>query len=135
MALTLEIARKAVSAGLRYAEAEGVKMTVVVIDAGGVVVAAERMDGARTITYEIAIAKANTSREFEGSTADLKERVLPENKIAIGQLSSRPIAFLGGGMPLVIDGRIVGAVGASGGVEAQDVACALEAAEATGLAP
>ena len=81
------------------------------------------MDGSRTITYEIAVAKANTALAFQAATADLAQRVKPENKIAIGQLAQR-IAFLGGGVPILRDGAIVGAIGVSGGTEDEDVACA-----------
>jgi uncharacterized protein GlcG (DUF336 family) len=98
-------------------------MSFVAMDVTGTVCAAARMDGSRTITYEIAVAKANTALAFQASTADLAERVKPENKIAIGQLADR-IAFLGGGRPILRDGAIVGSIGVSGGTEDQDVACA-----------
>ena len=75
------------------------------MDVTGTVCAAARMDGSRTITYEIAVAKANTARAFQSSTAELAARVKPENKIAIGQLAPK-IAFLGGGVPIVRDGTI-----------------------------
>lgn len=119
----LERAQRAVEAGVGYAVERNLKIAIVVMDLTGTVCAAARMDGARTITYEIALAKANTARSFESSTAELKERVKPENKIAIGQIVPR-IAFLGGGLPIVHEGRLVGAIGASGGNEEQDIECA-----------
>src|SRR3954465_11326704 len=98
-------------------------MTVIVLDVTGLPVAAARMDGARTITWDIGFAKANTALRFQSSTAELKERVKPENKVAIG--SPPPmIAFLGGGLPIVRDGVVVGAVAASGAAEDQDEECA-----------
>jgi uncharacterized protein GlcG (DUF336 family) len=130
----LDAAQRAVEAGLAYAREQGARMTIVVLDMTGTVCAAARMDGSRTITYEIALAKANTAREFQTSTGELKERVKPENKIAIAQLAPR-IAFLGGGVPIARDGSVVGAIGASGGTEDQDVECAERAlAAATGAA-
>jgi uncharacterized protein GlcG (DUF336 family) len=130
----LDAAQRAVEAGLAYAREQGARMTIVVLDVTGTVCAAARMDGSRTITYEIALAKANTAREFQTSTDELKERVKPENKIAIAQLAPR-IAFLGGGVPIAQDGSVVGAIGASGGTEEQDVECAERAlAAATGAA-
>lgn len=119
----LELAQRAVEAGVAYAGERNLRMTIVVLDLTGTVCAAARMDGARTITYEIALAKANTARAFEASTAELKERVKPENKIAIGQIAPR-IAFLGGGLPIVDEDRLIGALGASGGNEQQDIECA-----------
>src|SRR5439155_25921516 len=100
----LERAQRAVEAGLAYAREHDLKMAFVVLDVTGTVCAAARMDGSRTIIYEIAVAKANTAREFQGSTIELKERIKPENKIAVAQLASRPIAFLGGGLPIVENG-------------------------------
>ena len=119
----LELAQRAVAAGIDYARERELKMTVLVLDVSGTVCAAARMDGSRTVTYRIALAKANTAREFQASTADLAARVKPENKIAIGQLGG-DIAFLGGGVPIVRDGVLVGALGASGATEEQDVECA-----------
>lgn len=119
----LELGQQAVAAGIAYARERDLEMTVLVLDATGTVCAAARMDGSRTITYAIALAKANTAREFQASTSDLAARVKPENKIAIGQLGSN-IAFLGGGLPILRNGVVIGALGASGATEEQDVECA-----------
>ena len=108
---------------MRWADEHDVKMTFVVMDVTATVCAAARMDGSRTITYDIAVAKANTALAFHSSTAELAQRVKPENKIAIGQLAPR-IAFLGGAVPLRRAGAIVGSIGVSGGTEEQDVECA-----------
>lgn len=129
----LNLAQRAVDAGLAYARERDLRMTLVVMDATGTVCAAARMDGSRPITYQIAVAKANTARMFLSSTAVLAGRVKPENKIAIGQIGT-DIAFLGGGVPLLRDGELLGALGASGATEDQDVECADAALEATGLA-
>ena len=119
----LETAQRAVAAGIAYAREHDLRMTVLVMDVTGTVCAAARMDGSRTITYAIALAKANTAREFQTPTSELAARVKPENKIAIGQLAPN-IAFLGGGAPIVVAGQVVGAIGTSGGTEEQDVECA-----------
>ena len=127
----LDLARTAVDAGLAYAADRDLRMTLVVMDATGTVCAAARMDRSRPITYAIAVAKANTARLFEASTGELAGRVKPENKIAIGQLAT-DVAFLGGGVPIVRDGVVVGAIGASGATEEQDVECADAALAAVG---
>lgn len=126
----LDLARRAVDAGLAYAAEHDLRMTLVVMDVTGTICAAARNDGSKPITYAIAVAKANTARVFEASTADLAGRVKPENKIAIGQLGT-DIAFLGGGVPILREGRVIGAIGASGGAEPQDVECAEVALAAT----
>lgn len=119
----LALAQRAVEAGLVWAREREVRMTFVVLDVTGTVCAAARMDRARTITYDIALAKANTALQFQDTTAALAARVKPENKIAIGQLAPK-IAFLGGAVPIVRDGEIIGSIGASGGTEDQDIECA-----------
>jgi uncharacterized protein GlcG (DUF336 family) len=119
----LALAQRAVDAGLAYARERDLRMTMVVMDSTGTVCAAARMDHSRPITYQIALAKANTARVFETSTSVLAGRVKPENKIAIGQLGT-DIAFLGGGVPIVREGLVIGAIGASGGNEDQDTECA-----------
>ncbi len=106
----LSTAQAAVDAGLQWAGEHEVKMTFVVLDVTGTVCAAARMDGSRTITYDIAVAKANTALAFQSTTADLATRV--------------KIAFLGGGIPLRRGETIIGSVGVSGGTEEQDVECA-----------
>jgi uncharacterized protein GlcG (DUF336 family) len=121
--IDLARARRAVDAGLAWAGERALRMSVVVLDATGTVRASAQMDGARTITYDIAVAKANTAREFRTSTAVLAANVKPENKIALAQLSPR-IAFLGGGVPVHENGEVIGAIGVSGGNEAEDVECA-----------
>jgi glc operon protein GlcG len=118
----LASAQRAVETGLAWARERELRMTFVVLDVTGTVCAAARMDGARTITYEIALAKANTALAFQSSTIELSGRVKPENKIAIGQLAPR-IAFLGGAVPIVRDGAVVGSIGASGATEDEDVEC------------
>jgi uncharacterized protein GlcG (DUF336 family) len=128
----LDLARRAVDAGLDYARSNELRMTLVVMDATGTVCAAARMDGSRPITYPIAVAKANAARMFQESTGALAGRVKPENKVAIGQLGQN-VALLGGGVPIVRDGAVIGAIGASGGAEAQDVECADLALAALGL--
>jgi uncharacterized protein GlcG (DUF336 family) len=116
----LDRAQRAVAAGLEWAVGHELRMAFVVLDVSGTVCAAARMDGSRTAIYEIALAKANTAREFQTPTGDLAQRVKPENKIALGQILPR-IAFLGGGVPLTRDGEIIGGIGASGGTEEQDI--------------
>jgi uncharacterized protein GlcG (DUF336 family) len=129
----LDLAQRAVAAGIDYARERDLRMTVLAMDVTGTVCAAARMDGSRTITYKIAVAKANTAREFQASTADLAVRVKPENKIALGQLGD-DIAFLGGGVPIVGESGLIGAIGTSGGTEEQDVECA-DVALAAALGP
>jgi uncharacterized protein GlcG (DUF336 family) len=123
----LELAQALLDAGLAYCREQGLRMSLVVIDANGAVRAGARMDGARPVSFEIALAKANTAREFEAPTSELKELIAAENRMAIAQLLPRPLAFIGGGLPIRSGAAILGALGVSGGKEAEDVAVAEQA--------
>jgi glc operon protein GlcG len=85
------------------------------------------MDGAKLVAIDIAIRKARTSVYFQGPTKALEEEV------AGGRTALLPIdGFmpLEGGVPLVVDGKLVGAVGVSGVAGNQDAQCALAGAKA-----
>jgi glc operon protein GlcG len=85
------------------------------------------MDGAKLVATDIAIRKARTAAYFQGPTKDLEEEV------AGGRTALLPIdGFmpLQGGVPLMYEGKIVGAVGVSGVTGEQDAQCALAGAAA-----
>lgn len=90
-------------------------MTHLAMDVTGSVCAAARMDDSRTITYKTALAKVSTACEFQASTAD--------HKPALGQLGT-DIALSGGGVPIVTEGGLAGAIGTSGATEDEDFECA-----------
>ena len=119
----LDSARRGVDAALAYAQAHDLGICVLVLDVSGTVCAAARMDGATQISWEIALAKANTALRFNASTAILKERMQAQDMISLVQLADRVI-FLGGGVPITRERAVVGAIGVSGAAEEQDAACA-----------
>ena len=80
----------------------------------------------------VAQAKAYTSVNFGQPTKAMAERVKPENKQAL-QAVVPAMMFVGGGVPIVIDGVVAGAVGVSGGSEADDHEFATAAAAAAAL--
>lgn len=110
-------------AGLAYAEEQGVKVAIAVVDSTSTPVAAVRMDGSYQSTYTIAVAKAHTALNFRRPTDEMAKRIKPENQASLMSVEPRLI-FLGGGRPALLDGVTVGAVGVSGASEAQDTECA-----------
>jgi glc operon protein GlcG len=120
MAITLAAARVCIERGRARAEALGFKVAVAVVDEAGHLVACERMDGALWVTPEIARAKANAAAAFHATTLDLEERFTRRSLFAgnVAALDAYQFVFGKGGVPLVEDGRIVGAVGVSGAVPA-----------------
>ena len=123
MALTLELAERFVAAAKAKAQQQGWAMSFAVVDAAGNPVALARMDGAGWLTAGVAQSKAFTAATFRRSSAEVAELVQtrPQVLASISSLTARPLLLAGGGLPLSIGGELLGAVGASGGTEEQDV--------------
>jgi uncharacterized protein GlcG (DUF336 family) len=105
--------------------------TIAVVDAGGALVLLRRQDGASSVTADAALLKARTAMRFGAPTEALvaMSQDSPSRDLMLMlQLTDDP-----GGMPLKSGGRIIGAVGVSGGAAEQDVGCATLAAAALTL--
>jgi uncharacterized protein GlcG (DUF336 family) len=122
MALTLKQAQTCIARGMAKAEELGFRVAIAVVDDAGHLVACDRMDGALWVTPEIARAKANAAAGFQASTADLEERFTKRLLFAdnVATLGDYRFVFGRGGVPLLEAGRIVGAVGVSGAVPADN---------------
>ena len=120
--MTLDEARACIARGIKEAERLGFKVAVAVVDDAGHLMACERMDGALWVTPEIARAKANAAAGFHASTLELEERFTKRMLFAanVATLSGYEFVFGKGGVPVVVNGRIVGAVGVSGAVPADN---------------
>lgn len=106
-----------IAAAVAEAKKHDWKMNVAVVDAGGNLVAFARMDGAQLASVSIAEHKARAAVTFR------RETKLFENGMQSGliyQLSLDGVIGSRGGIPLVEDGKMVGAIGASGGTGSQD---------------
>jgi uncharacterized protein GlcG (DUF336 family) len=127
--VTLADARKIIAAAEGKAEEIGQPMNIAVVDAGSNLVAHVRMDGAWIGSVDISINKAWTSRAFNITTKELGENSQP-GQVFFGIIASNngTVMIFAGGIPLTRDGKVVGAVGASGGTGAQDQAVAEAAA-------
>lgn len=122
MALTLKQAHECIERGLVKARELDFKVAVAVVDDAGHLVACDRMDGALWVTPEIARAKANAAAAFQASTLELEERFTKRMLFAdnVATLGAAPFVFGKGGVPIVENGRVVGAVGVSGAVPAEN---------------
>jgi uncharacterized protein GlcG (DUF336 family) len=130
--LTLAAARAMVDSVLAAATALDKSVAVTVLDAAGTIVAAARMDGARMIASVSCVAKARTALLFGAASADLVGAVQPGAALfGIESSSTEPLAFIPGGVPVLIDGHLVGAIGVGGAAPAQDHAMADQASSNT----
>jgi len=123
--LTLADARSLIAAAEKKAIEIGQPMNIAVVDAGGNLIAHVRMDGAWIGSVDISINKAFTSRAFDISTRDLAKHAQPGGQFyGIHVSNSGRIMIFAGGIPLKREGRVVGAIGVSGGSGEQDQAVA-----------
>lgn len=121
----LALALRMCTAAIASAEALGALVSVAVVDAGGHLIAFQRMDGAEIAGPVLAADKAYTAVAHRTSTHLLADAVAPGGDLA-GMNSAdrgRYIAFAGG-LPLWDRDRVVGGLGVSGGTAAQDRTCA-----------
>lgn len=123
--MKLEDARRVISAAGKKAEEIGQPMNIAVVDGGGNLVAFVRMDGAWLGSIDIAINKAFTSRAFDISTKELGTFSKPgEQFYGIHASNHGRVMIFAGGVPIKLDGKVIGAIGVSGGLGAQDQAVA-----------
>jgi uncharacterized protein GlcG (DUF336 family) len=129
VSLSLADARQIISAGERKAQELGIPYNLAVVDSGGALIAHVRMDDAWMGSIDIAINKAFTARAFDMSTDDLsKASQSGESLFGINTTNAAKVVIFGGGVPVLRDGVVVGAVGASGSSVVNDIAVANAAA-------
>ncbi len=128
--VSLEDAKRVISAGEEKARDIGQPQNIAVVDAGGNLVAHHRMDGAWIGSVDVSINKVFTARAFDITTKALAGNAQPGGQFyGIQESNSGRVMIFAGGIPLQRGDAVVGAVGVSGGSGEQDQTVA-EAAEA-----
>jgi uncharacterized protein GlcG (DUF336 family) len=123
----LEHANSAIAAAIAEAKKKDWKLNVAVVDSGGNLVAFARMDGAQLASISISEHKARTSVKYRRETKAFENAIQQGNLHYVMTLDD--VIASRGGIPLVEGGKIVGAIGCSGGTGSQDeVACKAGAA-------
>ena len=118
-------ARRIIAAAEKKAEELGQPMNIAIVDEGGNLLAFERMAGAWLGSINIAQNKAFTSRAFDITTKALGENSQPGQQFfGIHVSNDCKIMIFAGGIPLTTGGKVVGAIGVSGGSGVQDHAVA-----------
>ena len=118
--LSLEKARKIIRAGERKAKEMNIAAVFAVVNPEGNLIIEERMDNAILVSIEVAYKKAYTAAALKLNTQDLTALVQP-GAMFYGLQSDPKYIVFGGGMLLKVDGKIVGAVGVSGGSAQEDM--------------
>ena len=126
--VSLENARKAAAPALAEAEKNHWTVAVAVVDTGGNLIYYEKMDNTQIGSANLAIEKARTAALFKRPTKAFQD-VLAGGGDGQRILTLKGVVAIEGGIPLVMDGKIVGAIGVSGATSAQDAQCAKAGAD------
>lgn len=120
--ISLEGARKAVEGAVAKAQELGVAVNIAVADAGGNLVSFDRMDGAALMSASIAQDKAISVVSFKGLATHQWMELFEGDDESVGRgIPHRPgLVIFGGGIPVLVDGELIGAVGCSGGSSEED---------------
>jgi glc operon protein GlcG len=124
--LNLAGAETVLEAAKKKAAELGLKCNVAIVDDGGHMLAFARMDGARPASAATALTKAVSAATFRQETGPLPAKGEPDLLLSLSlqsaaAMSGAKITPLKGGVPIVVDGQVIGAVGIGGGTGEQDV--------------
>ncbi|MGI6088679.1 GlcG/HbpS family heme-binding protein [Bilifractor porci] len=119
--VSLELAKKLMDQVEAYARSKGMACVIAVDDAHGNPVAVHVMENAFLVSYQVATQKAYTAVAVKMSTMELSRLVQPGGTFyGLEAMHDGKIVAFGGGVPLKIDGTIVGGLGISGGTGEED---------------
>ena len=116
--LSLEDGKKAAAGAVAEAKKNNWKMAIAIVDDGGHLIYFERIDDTQVGSIDVSIGKARTALAFKRPTKALEDAVNSGQNSAI--LSFPNVLPREGGIPLVVDGKVVGAIGVSGGKSSED---------------
>ncbi|WP_309629486.1 heme-binding protein [Brevundimonas sp.] len=119
--ISLEAAEELIDRAVTAARAGGHRLAIAIVEPNGELVAFARMDDTQYGSIRVAQRKAWTAARYRLATATMEERTLAGRIVTLANDDSLPIA---GGVPIVVDGHIVGAIGVSGASAAEDAAVA-----------
>ncbi len=115
--LTHEGALKMLAAAVAKAMEMGVPQNINIVDEGGNLLAFVRMDGAKLLSRETSLSKAVTAASHRQPSS----RLNPKDEMKLSLAAGQRLTNLEGGLPIIIDGHLIGAIGVGSGTGAQDV--------------
>ena len=127
-AISLELALALLSSIRDEAASRNLSLAAAVVDDGGHVVASQRMDGSALGAMKLAVGKAYTSVLWGAPTGDFMQSTQPGGDDWGWNSTDPRIVVYAGGLPLLVDGELVGGVGASGATAEDDAECVSAAA-------
>jgi glc operon protein GlcG len=115
--LTLEVAKKIAAAAEAEARRRGSTVVIVVVDDGGHLLLLERLDDTQVASVEVGIGKARTAAIFRRPSKVFEDQVRDGRVAAIALPGATPLQ---GGVPISVDGKVIGAIGVSGNTPQED---------------
>jgi glc operon protein GlcG len=131
-AISVETARKIAAAAAAEGRKNSWNVAVAIVDVAGELVFFERIDNTQAGSIVVAQEKARTAARFKRPTKAFEDALVGGRQAILGLPGVTPIE---GGIPLLVDGKIVGAIGVSGATSAQDGQCAQAGVDSLGKAP
>lgn len=130
--ISVETARKVAAAAIAEGKKNGWTVAAAIVDTAGDLVFFERMDGTQAGSTVVSQEKARTAARFKRPTKAFEDALAGGRQAILGLPGVTPLE---GGIPLVIEGKIVGAIGVSGATSQQDGTCAQAGADTLGKQP
>jgi len=124
--LTLEVVRLIAAGAHAKASSNGWKVSIAIVDDGANLLYLERLDGAQISSAEVAQGKARTAMRYQRASRLLEEAIVGAGRTSL--LAVAGITPLQGAVPIIYDGQIIGAIGVSGVLPAQDEQVAMAGA-------
>jgi uncharacterized protein GlcG (DUF336 family) len=131
--LSLELALALLARARDEAESRDLSLAAAVVDDAGHVLASQRMDGTALGAMRLAVGKAYTAVSWAAPSGDFSRSTQPGGDDWGWNTTDPRIVVYAGGIPLLVDGELVGAIGASGGTATEDEECVTAAASALGF--
>ena len=116
-AITLDTAKKMATAAMAEARKNSWNVAVAITDNHGMLIYYERLDDTQTASAIIAVEKARTSATYRRPTKEMEDGITSGRAAILGLPGATPID---GGLPIIVDGKQIGAIGVSGVTSAQD---------------
>ena len=129
--LTLDAAKKIAAAAEAEAKKRGATVVIAVVDDGGYLLVLERLDDTQVASVDVGIAKARTAAIFRRPSKVFEDQVKEGRVAALGLPGAAPLQ---GGIPIVFEGKVIGAIGVSGNTPQEDEAIAKVGAAALAAA-
>ena len=115
--LTLDVAKRLVAAAEAEAKKRGATVVIAVVDDGGHLILLERLDDTQVASVDVAIGKARTAAIFRRPSKVFEDQVRNGRVAALALPGATPLQ---GGVPVMVEGKVIGAIGASGNTPQED---------------